>query len=455
VDTQPSARVTFGVFELDVEIGELRKHGVKLKLQHQPWHVLMMLLEAPGHLVTREALRARLWPSDTFVDFERGLNRTVHRLREVLRDSAESPRFVETLPRRGYRFIAPVGTGTPGAGIARPAVAGPPESAAFRNPLVKNAAREAYLAGSFFRQKWTPDALARSTALLTEAVALAPEFVKAHGALAQTYCSTGILGCRPPGEVYVNAAAHAVTALQLDESLAVAHAALAEVKKAYDWDWVAAEEEYRRALSLDPEDPLTHVWYADLLSKMARHTEAVAAAQQARALDPASADRASFVGLTFYRARRYEESLDMCRRAIDLDAYYPPAHWFIGLVHQQRNEHDLAIAALQRAVRYSGNGAPYVALLGHAYGTAGDTHKAADIVRWLQRLSARRYVSPMDQAIAHLGANARDSVFSCLERACVQRTMRLQELTHPMFDSLRDDPRHEELRRRIGLVAQR
>ena len=99
--------VRFGVFELDLRVGELRKSGVRLTLQQQPLLLLSVLLEKPGELVTREELRKRLWPEDTFVDFEHGLNATVRRLRDTLGDSAESPRFVETIPRRGYRFIAP------------------------------------------------------------------------------------------------------------------------------------------------------------------------------------------------------------------------------------------------------------------------------------------------------------------------------------------------------------
>ncbi len=100
--------VRFGVFELDVRSGELRRSGVRVNLQEQPLRVLECLLERPGELVTREGLRRRLWPDDTFVDFEQGVNAAVKRLRETLSDSAETPRFVETLPRRGYRFIAPV-----------------------------------------------------------------------------------------------------------------------------------------------------------------------------------------------------------------------------------------------------------------------------------------------------------------------------------------------------------
>ena len=105
---QVASVIRFGVFELDARSGELRRSGVLLNLQDQPLKVLECLLERPGELVTREALRQRLWPGDTFVDFEQGVNAAVKRLRETLADSAESPRFVETLPRRGYRFIAPV-----------------------------------------------------------------------------------------------------------------------------------------------------------------------------------------------------------------------------------------------------------------------------------------------------------------------------------------------------------
>src|SRR5713226_3229583 len=98
----------FGVFEVDLKACELRKHGLRLKLAEQPFQVLVVLLENPGEIITREELRNRLWPGDTFVDFDHGLNNAVMRLREVLGDSSENPRFVETIPRRGYRFIAPV-----------------------------------------------------------------------------------------------------------------------------------------------------------------------------------------------------------------------------------------------------------------------------------------------------------------------------------------------------------
>ncbi len=110
--------VKFGVYEVDPHAGELRRNGVKIKLQEQPFQVLAMLLERPGEVISREELQRRLWPADTFVDFDHSLNAAIKRLRDALRDSADNPRFVETLARRGYRFVAPVAGAVPGGGKA-------------------------------------------------------------------------------------------------------------------------------------------------------------------------------------------------------------------------------------------------------------------------------------------------------------------------------------------------
>jgi TolB-like protein/DNA-binding winged helix-turn-helix (wHTH) protein/Flp pilus assembly protein TadD len=107
-DQKDRGRLRFGVFELDLRAGELRKHGMRVHLQEQPFQVLATLLEHPGEVVTREELQKKLWPADTFVDFDHGLNKTINKIREALGDSAESPRFVETVSRRGYRFLAEV-----------------------------------------------------------------------------------------------------------------------------------------------------------------------------------------------------------------------------------------------------------------------------------------------------------------------------------------------------------
>jgi len=133
---QPNHRVVrFGVFELDRQAGELRKSGLRLRLQGQPFQVLTLLLDRAGEVVTREELQQQLWPSDTFVDFDHSLNTAINKVREALGDSASSPRYVETLARRGYRFIASVETEMPPDEIA-PAAPGAPEAVpAYAVPL--------------------------------------------------------------------------------------------------------------------------------------------------------------------------------------------------------------------------------------------------------------------------------------------------------------------------------
>src|ERR1700747_2914534 len=136
--TARNRRPRFGAFEVDLRSGEVHKHGIRLKLQDQPFRVLALLLEHPGDVVTRDELRQKLWPVNTFVDFDTGLNSAIKKLRDVLGDSAEEPRYVETLPRRGYRFIAPVENGDPPApDIARihvaPAVLLEPTPASWHN----------------------------------------------------------------------------------------------------------------------------------------------------------------------------------------------------------------------------------------------------------------------------------------------------------------------------------
>src|SRR5207245_4253095 len=105
--------VLFGIFELDADAGELRKQGTKMKLQEQPLQILQILLQRPGEVVTREELQQKIWPSDTFVDFDHGINNAIKRLREALGDAAETPHYIETLPRRGYRFIGKIERETP------------------------------------------------------------------------------------------------------------------------------------------------------------------------------------------------------------------------------------------------------------------------------------------------------------------------------------------------------
>ncbi len=167
--------IRFGVFELDTESRELRKQGVKVRLQEQPFQILQVLLEHPGKVVTREELQQRIWPSDTFVDFDRGLYNAIKKLREALRDSAESPRFIETLSRRGYRFIATVnGNGNVATGEVPPRPAPTPEpSRRLRIGVALGMGAAVLLGGLGVRRFW-PQPRGQGTAPQIRSIAVLP-----------------------------------------------------------------------------------------------------------------------------------------------------------------------------------------------------------------------------------------------------------------------------------------
>lgn len=139
--------VKFGAFELDSASGELRKHGIKIKLQEQPLQILHRLLESPGQVVAREELRKRIWPADTFVDFEHGLYSAVQRLRDALGDTAETPRFVETLPRRGYRFIGVLESEAKNSDVGAVVATATSYDAQLKNKILPSARRRSFASG--------------------------------------------------------------------------------------------------------------------------------------------------------------------------------------------------------------------------------------------------------------------------------------------------------------------
>jgi DNA-binding winged helix-turn-helix (wHTH) protein len=176
VETRSSEVFRFGTFEVDVRAGELRKQGVRIKLQEQPFHVLTVLLQRPSEVVTREELRSQNWPADTFVDFDNSLNTAINKLREALGDSADNPRFIETLPRRGYRFIAPV-TGVDGS--TRGTAAGVPARPRSRKIIVTVAVvvlAAGIAGGLFWRSRQTRKLTDKDT--IVQVSATDPQFAK-------------------------------------------------------------------------------------------------------------------------------------------------------------------------------------------------------------------------------------------------------------------------------------
>ncbi len=603
--------VRFGVFEIDAASGQLRKHGIRIRLQEQPFQVLLALVERAGQVVTREELQKRLWP-DTVVDFEHGLNKAVNRLRVALGDDAENPRFIETLPQRGYRFLAPVeGLAAPpevasaslalprrkllvlGGALASAALAGfafvrsrpayrpidsiavlplenlsgDPEQEYFsdgltdeligeiarigslrvisrtsvmqykggaRKPLrdiaealnvaailegtvsrtegrvrisaqliraeddshiwsakyerdfsdllalqsevarevaeqirikltpqeetslsrVRSAgakAHEAYLRGNFFLYRGIPN-IGRSAAYFADAIQAEPGYADAHAGLAEALIFSGIFGLRAPADSFPAAKESALRALELDETSAGAHNALADVRKGYEWDMEGAETEYGRALELNPSHLLTRLWYAEYLVRVGRLDQGLEESQRAIALDPVSPISHNNRAMLLFRARRFEEAIRVSEQCLELDAHFANGFWWQGMSYAGLGEFAKALERLKIGLSMA-EGPVFRALLGHVYGLSGEPDEAGKMLREIEGIAAQRYVSPVDFAILHAGLGAQDATFGWLEKAYQERSPRVHELPSMYFDGLRANPRYGDLMRRVGLPA--
>ncbi len=602
----------FAAFELDLATGELRKNGIKIKLQDQPLIVLGLLLERKGELVTREEIRNRLWPADTFVDFDRGLNTAINRLREALGDQAENPRFVETLPRRGYRFLFPaeaIGGPQPspaaepqlsvrlwmwrvGAFVtfalalllyfsgwrmsrtapegralvavlpfanlsgdsaqdyfsagqteelitrlgrlspAHLSVLGYTSMAAYkregkdlpticrelgaqyvvegsvtragdrvrinarliqsseRTPLWTNGyerdltdvlkvqnevaqdiaeairvqlqprakaaavnrdAYDAWLRGRFLLSRRNDPELRKGIEMLQAAVAADPKFALAHSSLADAFNMLGFYSVAPPADSYPKAKAAALRALELDSSLAEAHASLADLTYVYERDWTGAEREFQRALSLDPNYALAHEWYGMFLAMQGRSEAAIAELRKALAIEPLSLAMNADLGLCYYYARQYDRAVEQLRRTLDLDPSFAPAQSWMGLALIAEHRYDEATSHFQKAVEASGGNQGSYAFLAYGYGSAGRKREALETIQTLERMSQRQYISPAYMALAWVGAGDKDKVFEWAGRAVEQRSALLARLKiEPALDPVRGDPRFPKLLEALG-----
>jgi TolB-like protein/DNA-binding winged helix-turn-helix (wHTH) protein len=649
----PARRVRFGAFEANLHSGEVRKHGLKIKLQDQPFQVLVLLLERSGDMVTREELRQKLWPVEAFVDFDVGLNTAIKRLRDALGDSAETPRFVETLPRRGYRFIAPTeevsgsfvcrkAAENPAPGGAEPEVlshrtglvatasnvgkpkierswtkrtrvdfwlalaaavvllalflgvnlresrgrlprradaghiqslavlpldnlSGDPSQEYFVNgmtdalitnlskisalrvishtsvnhfkgtkkPLheiaaelqvdavvegsvereadrvritanlvqafpekhlwaesydrdlrsildlesevartiadqiritvtpeerrrmavsetVDAGAHELYLKGAFYNNKWTKEGFERGIEYFNRALEKDPRNARAYAELAVAYGGLGIYG---DIKGYPKQKAASLKALEIDGTLADAHTTLAWAKFTLDWDAAGAEQEFRRAIELNPSDARAHAWYGTFLALRGRVEDSLRQVKSARELDPLSlANTSTATFVAHYDARDYDKAIQVCREALDLDPNFLPAHWRLVQVYERTGKLGKALEVQRRAAALDGEDwrvAREVNLLRKAYAEKGARGY------WVQRMELFRTDDPRYQlnvAKVYERLGNKDEAFRWLDTAFKDHVPYLiwDVPANPDLDGLRSDPRYTDLVRRLG-----
>lgn len=577
---EPQRHYRFGPFAFDPGPGDLFRRGRKIRVQNQVSQLLTILIERAGTLVTREELQHRLWPNETFVDFTGSVNKAICALRTALGDSPSKPAFIETIPRRGYRFIAALEPAITNSATAlhSPAVSRRIQSLAVlplanqsqdssddyfsdgmtaelisavsrihslrvisrtsimryketrkslsaiakelgvdaivegsvaysegrvriaaqliyapedrhiwsgrferdlrhvlelqaeiaRNiadqihriiePAATTASRplhadayETCLKANYFRDKMTPADLKRSLDHFSRALELDSQYAQAFAGLSQTYFYLGVFGVMRPDDSFPKARANALKALELDDTLAAAHNALAAVRILYDWDWPGAEAECRRAIELNSGDAAPYVHLADYLSIQGVHDQAVLTFQKALSIDPISRVYLGHFGLILYRARQYDRALEQCHKALELDPNYANAMWFLALSLEGTGQMSESVSVLKRAVAVSAGGSHYKAFLGRAQSLAGDHQAGFTILQELESRRGTEYISPFDLALVHLGLGNREAGLELLEEAYAQRVFRLVELTWPIFDDLRTDPRFQTIVRRIGL----
>jgi TolB-like protein/DNA-binding winged helix-turn-helix (wHTH) protein/Tfp pilus assembly protein PilF len=625
-------RIHTGLFDIDFGSGEVHKDGRKVQLQEQPFRVLEILLERPGEVVTREQLQERLWSADTYVGFDEGLNTAIRKLRVAFGDSAENPRFIETVSRRGYRFIAPVKPGLISSPSAPSAIIAarkhrspslktrwiglavvvfavcaltlflrtvahhkPPHgkitlvvlplenftgdsqqdyladgvteeiiaqlgsldpqhlgviartssmrykhtqksaaqisSEVGANYLLEGSVRhsgdrirvtaqliqssdqthlwadsydrelsdvlriesdiassvaseirltlsqqihqrlaaagrtnveahDAYLRGL---QGWnlrTRDGFQQAITNFTRATELDPSYAPAFAGLARVYSLAPIFAGMPAGEAAPKALEAAGRALTLDETLADAHCALGFVKAHYEYDWPAAEREFRRAIELEPNNAYAHLFYSNsYLSPLGHHEEAIAEMRRAMDLDPLSPHIQSFAGVTFKWARRYDDSLAQFQKVNQIDPKFSLNHERLAQLYAILGRYDEAITEESKA-RLLAQEKPQDVLakmntLKRELVTGGERGY------WEEQLQSARdrqnppeaYVRPYGLAIIYACLGQKPKAFENLENALAERDTQITELAiEPQFDALRSDGRFVDLERRIGLL---
>ena len=319
------------------------------------------------------------------------------------------------------------------------------------------AAYDLYLRGRYAWHQRTAAGLDQARRLLEQAIELDPAFAPAHAALADVYVVLPLWSNLPPDQTYPRAKAAALAALKLDSTLAAPYAVLGDINALYEWDWAAADRNFRRSLALDPNNANTHHWYnEDYLVPVGRIREALAEARRARELDPLSLLINVNYGQRLYHAGRLEEAAAQLRGVIALDSSFIVANEFLGTVYLFQGRAAEAVPLLERSIdeaRHSIN----VALLGYAYAKAGWRPKAEALLRELLERRSKSSISPSSIALLTAGLGDTVETFAWLRRAVEIHDPLLvyNFVIEPLLEPFRRDPRGMAILRAMRLPETR
>ena len=308
-----------------------------------------------------------------------------------------------------------------------------------------------YLKGRYYVSKRTPEWIRKGIEHYQQAIDLDPNYALAYAGLADAF---GFLasstGGQPPREAYPKAKAAALKALELDEALGEAHCSLGFFHLLFDWDFTAAERQYKRALELSPNYANAHDGYGFYLKATGQHEAALRECKLAQQLDPLSLFTTLSVGWAHYFARRFDDALAQGRKVLDLDPNFGFAYAHAGLCHVHLGQFEEAVAATRKAVNLVGGNPNFLAYLGYALGRAGQHREARQMLAQLERLRKRQYVSAYFSAMIYLGLGNWHEALNWLEQAYEERSGFLAFMkVEPMLDVVRSEERFENLLRLI------
>jgi TolB-like protein/DNA-binding winged helix-turn-helix (wHTH) protein/Tfp pilus assembly protein PilF len=616
----------FGAYEADQRNGELRKSGMRLRIGVQPFQVLTVLLEKQGDVVSREELREKIWPSGTFVDFENGLNKAVAKLRAVLNDDPGNPRFIETVPRRGYRFVAQVEfveikadgeaggphlplrkgrrvrlimasaallvlaagvvvavqkpglfgsgrlwrrgspiqslavlplenlSGDPGQeyfvdgmtdelitslskirsvrvasrtsvlhlkgtkktlpeiarelnvdAVVEGSVSRVGDQIRIRTQLIRGAndehlwaasyttsmqdiqgaqvdiaqqvaseiqgrltpqqklalagpsrstvpeAYDAYLKGRYQFNLWSREGFQKSCTFFEQAIQSDPAYAPGYAGMADCYTALSSLRIMPPGEAIPKAKAMARKAIELDDTLAEAHAVLGTALLNYDWDWPAAYAELEKAADLDPDNSATHLRLLSYYKTVGRIDDAVREAKLAQKLDPVSRQPYSSLAWLYINSGQYENAAQQLQKCLELDPSFQDVHFGLFLVYNHEKAFSRAIDEIVSQARVE-NDAQAVENVPRIYREKG--YQPAK--KYYLELSLNNYLKNKDvfgAAIDYALLGNNEKALDYLELLYRQKSNYVIQIkVNAYFEGLHQEPRFQQLLQRLRLA---
>ena len=324
-----------------------------------------------------------------------------------------------------------------------------------KNFTENDEAYQLYLKGRYYWNKRTEEGATKAIEYYTEAIRKDPAYALAYTGLADAYCSLGFsfdVGSLPPNEAMPKAKAAALRALELDSSLSEAHTSLAMINLLFDWDWAHAEQEFKRAIELDPNNTNAHHWYSHLLLPMGRVDESLLESQRALQNAPLDLIINVHLGWHYLYSRQYKSAVDQLNKTLEMDPNYTVARRYLGLTYEQTGQHQEALKALQTALESVKKNSAIEAEVGHALAISNNKAEAQRVLDRLLALSKERFVSSYDIAHIYVGLGDHDKAFFWLEKALNERDDLLVYLkADPRMDPLHSDPRFSKLVQKIGL----